>query len=79
MEQGDPLIDIPTEILRVVLIDKYNDKMDKNNWKCLIRWKKRINGSYPLSSFLNYNEVKQRYPGLLLNLYESRADIIDND
>ena len=53
--------------------------MDKNNWKCLIRWKQRINGSYPLSSFLDYNEVKQRYPGLLLNLYESRADIIDND
>lgn len=39
--------------------------------KCLIQWKRRLNGFSPFDSYLSSTFIKVRYPGLLIDFYES--------
>jgi hypothetical protein len=68
---GDLEYDIPQKITHA--------RMSGSEVMCQVEWKKRYDNSKPKQSYVSNKILKQQYPKLLLDYYESKIKIEKKD
>ena len=66
-EKGNLKKDVPEEIINVGKINKFDKEL-----YCEIKWKKGKDGIRKKNTIVKTNEIKELYPKMLIEFYESK-------